>query len=476
MARKKKEQPNLNLPVPIGKREESIFADPAFSTTVTGTETLEPASTAVVKDDRVIATPDPIYEAVARVKEQKALPGITVGADIKLEPLSGLEEEIYKVLSDGRVHSVKGIRSKLKDEFAQATEEEVEKAVTDLISQGLIVETSTGKFQVVAEEDFQVNEEGTSKGKRRTGKAGKTFRNIFARTKMTGSDLMGKIKSKGTKAGKTVGGIGVGVGAGAGRFVGSKAPYIGGEARERRAEEEAFFEGQFTSGTSDSSIPPSMRKKARKTFKTGFKEELRTQEEARDAGIDPYTIEGGNVWNEKKKKFERSPIGTRRKKTTSEIRQELLDLRIQTKRKEGAINVAEFGRRESKKLVPGRIRGGLETAGKVGVIASKGGIGLAKQFGNAPRLSRVTGLTGSDSPITYEGSGASRLRAATIGARPLGTTRPQSFSGRGPIQPFGSRERISPGGGPIPLFKTPRERLMGTSRRGPGQVRRRPLF
>ncbi len=114
-------------------------------------------------------------------------------------------------------------------------------------------------------------------------KAGKTFRNLFARSKVT--NLMGGIKSKGSKVGQKVGDIGLGVTSGTGKFIGAKTPFVGGESRQRRSEEEAFFEGQFTSGTDDSSIPPSMRKGARKTFKAGFKENLRTQEQARDAGM-----------------------------------------------------------------------------------------------------------------------------------------------------------------------------------------------
>ncbi len=475
MPRKKKEKPNLNLPVPV-KRDKSIFEESEFSTTESGTETLQPATTSLVKDTEVRGVPESVYETVSSVSETKALPGITVGTDVPLEVLSKLEDEIYRILSESHlILTIRGIKSKLKGDFSEVSEEEVERSVTDLISQGLVVEVTSGKFQAVQTDEFTAQ---SSKGKRKTGKAGKTFRNLFARSKKSGSALMGHIRTKGSKAGKTVGGIGVGVGIGVGKFAGAKAPYVGGEARERRTEESKFWESRYE-GAGVGLIPPSMRKQARKDLKGGYKDSTTLERDLDLAGIPRQERRQKLIWDEKKKKMVPGPEYELINKPRAQLRKDLLEHQLMTKRTQAAINVAEFGQRESKKLIPGRIRGSLETAGQVGVIASKGGVALAKQFSNAPRLSRVTGLTGSDSPITYAGSGASRLRAATIGARPLGTVSPQSIGGGSRrIDPFPRRDRISPGGNRIPLFGAPGSsgRLAGVSRRGPGTVRSRRLY
>ena len=124
MPRKKTDKPNLNLPVPIKGRDKSIFEGSEFSTTESGTETLTGSpTTALVKDVEVRCTPESVYETVSSVSETKALPGITVGTDVPLDILSKLEEEIYTILSDGKVRSIRGIKSKLKGDFSEVTEE-----------------------------------------------------------------------------------------------------------------------------------------------------------------------------------------------------------------------------------------------------------------------------------------------------------------------------------------------------------------
>ncbi len=470
MPRKKKEKVNLSLPAPIEPRERSIFEESDFSTTVRGTETLQPASTALATETQVVSTPDPIYSVIETIKEKKALPGVTVGTDIPFEPLTGLEDEIFKILSEDRVNSVKGIKGKLKGKFSNVTEEEIDVAVTSLISDGLVVEVSDGKFKVAEAEDEDIP---TPTAKRKTGKAGKTFRNLFARTKVSGSTLMGKIGKGGRKVGIGVGTVGVGIGKG----IGAKTPFVGGEARQTRAEESAFWEQRYE-GAGVGALPPSMRKRGRKDIKSGFISQQELERQLDIEGIPRTERKNIPIYDEKKKKWVEGPTFQEVPKSRAKLRQDLLDHQIATERKGAEFHIGKSLHKQARGLDPGRLRSTAETAGRVGVIASKGGIALAKQFGTAPRIGRVTGLTGSDSPITYEGSGAGRLRAATVGFRPIGISSPRGEGRGSPMDPFPSRDRISPSGRRIPLFSTPGSggRVSSVSRRGLGRPRSRPLF
>lgn len=433
--------------------------------------------------------PDTIEGSFVTIQDEDDFPGIQAGSVISPEILSSLEEEIKRILKDGRINTVRGIKSKLGRDFEDITEEEVDAALTNLVVEGLVNEISSGRYQAVEiDEDIAATVS-------RTRRVGRGVRSFF------GSGGRGRRFAEGSVIG---GARVVGQAKRAGRFMGTKVPYIGEESRQRRAEEEAYWDRKFQDLGEDPDLPPSMRRGARKRFKEDFTQSSEAAREATAAGVNPYKLEPETVWNQKKQKFERTGKSTRVRKSGADIRQELLDLESKTQEKKGNIALFKFRRREAEQLSPGRVKRGVSAAGSVagglgaftGKVAS-GGFEVAKQFGYAPRVSRTSGLTGYGSPLTRQGAGGERLRqsfsfgrqigtgaenlrSATVGdnrlrkattsSNILGSIRPQPV-GRGRIErlnPFPNSRRISPTG----TRMNPLGGLAGGPRGGAGQKRK----